>query len=83
VKSVAVYTAGRFLIFAALVGLLALAGLRGFLLLAAALLLSMPASYFLLARQRAALAENVERSLTDRRTRKDELRAQLRGDDGA
>ena len=54
VKSAAVYTAGRVLIFLVLAGLGWLAGLRGFLLVIAALLLSMPMSYFFLARQRDA-----------------------------
>lgn len=80
-KSVAVYTAGRFLILAAVAGLLWLVDMRGFLLLVATLLISMPASYVLLARQREALTADVERTITDRRSRKETLRAQLRGDD--
>lgn len=80
-KSVALYTAGRFAIFAVLAAVLWLFGLRGFLLVFVTLLLSIPASYYLLARQRDALAADVERSLAGRRSRKDELRSQLRGDD--
>jgi Protein of unknown function (DUF4229) len=81
VKSAAIYTAGRVVIFAVLAGLLWLAGLRGFLLVVAALVLSIPASYFLLARQRNALAADVERKVTQRQSRRQDLRAQLRGDD--
>jgi hypothetical protein len=81
VKSAAVYTAGRVLVFLVLAGLGWLAGLRGFLLVTAALLLSIPISYFFLARQRNALAADVERKVTDRRTRHEDLRAQLRGDE--
>ena len=80
-KSVAVYTVGRFLVFALLAGVLWLVGLRGFLLVFATLLLSIPASYYFLARQREALAADVDRALSDRRSRKQNLRAQLRGDD--
>ncbi len=80
-KSAAVYTAGRILVFAVLAGLLWLAGLRGFLLVVAALVLSIPVSYFFLARQRNALAADVERRVTDRQVRRQGLRSQLRGDD--
>jgi Protein of unknown function (DUF4229) len=81
VKSAAIYTAGRILVFVVLGGLLWLAGLRGFLLVFAALLLSVPVSYFLLARQRNALAADVERTVTNRQSRRQNLRSQLRGDD--
>lgn len=80
-KSVAVYTAGRVLVFGVLVALAWLVGLRGFLLVAVALLLSVPVSWFLLARQREALAADVERRITERQARRTDLRAQLRGDD--
>ena len=80
-KSAAVYTAGRVLVFVVLAGLLWVVGLRGFLLVFAALLLSVPASWFFLARQRQALAADVERKVDDRRGRRSDLRAQLRGDD--
>lgn len=82
-KSVAVYTAGRVLIFAVLAVVLWLVGLRGFILVLATLLLSLPASYVLLARQREALAADLERKMTDRRGRKQDLRAQLRGEEQA
>jgi Protein of unknown function (DUF4229) len=81
VKSAAIYTAGRVVIFAVLAGLLWLVGLRGFPLVIAALVLSIPASYFLLARQRDALAADVERKVTRRQSRRQDLRSQLRGDD--
>jgi hypothetical protein len=81
VKSAAAYTAGRVLVFAVLVGLGWLAGLRGFLVVFVALLLSIPVSYFFLARQRNAMAADVERKVTDRRARREDLRSQLRGDD--
>lgn len=80
-KSAAIYTAGRILVFAVLAGLLWLVGLRGFLLVFAALLLSIPVSYFFLARQRNALAADVERRVTSRQARRQDLRSQLRGDD--
>ena len=80
-KSAAIYTAGRIVVFAVLAGLLWLAGARGFLLVFAALLLSIPVSYFFLARQRNALAADVERKVTGRQARRQDLRSQLRGDD--
>jgi len=81
VKPAAIYTAGRIVVFAVLAGLLWLVGLRGFLLVFVALLLSIPVSYFFLARQRNALAADVERKVTDRQSRRQNLRSQLRGDD--
>jgi hypothetical protein len=81
VKSAAIYTAGRIVVFAVLAGLLWLVGLRGFLLVFAALLVSIPVSYFFLARQRNALAADVERKVSDRQARRQDLRSQLRGDD--
>lgn len=80
-KSAALYTAGRVLVFAVLAALCWVAGLRGFLLVVAALVLSIPASWYLLARQREAMAVDVERRLSARQTRRADLRAQLRGDD--
>jgi len=81
VKSAAVYTAARVLIFFVLAGLGWLAGLRGFLLVFVALLISVPLSYYFLARQRDAFAADVERRVNERRTRRENLRSQLRGDD--
>jgi len=54
-----VYNGWRLGLFAACAGLLALAGLRSILLVAAALLVSGVLAYFLLDRQRRALAEAV------------------------
>lgn len=80
-KAFAVYTAGRLLVFAGVAALLFVAGLRGFVLVLAALLVSLPVSYVLLARVRADLAAHVERRLTERRARREDLRSRLRGDD--
>jgi hypothetical protein len=81
VRSTAVYTVARLLVFVVLAGLGWLVGLRGFLLVAVALLLSLPASWFLLKRQRDAMAADLERTVEARRSRRTDLRAQLRGDD--
>lgn len=80
-KSAAVYTAARALIVLVLAGLGWLAGLRGFLLVFVALLVSVPLSYYFLARQREAFAADVERRVTARRARRADLRSQLRDDD--
>ena len=80
-KSAAVYTAARVLIFLVLAGLGWLAGLRGFLLVFVALLVSVPLSYYFLARQRDAFATDVERRVSERRAKREDLRSQLRGDD--
>jgi hypothetical protein len=81
VKAFAVYTAGRLLVFAGVAALLFVVGLRGFVLVLAALLVSLPVSYLLLARVRVDLAAEVERRLTERRARREDLRSRLRGDD--
>jgi Protein of unknown function (DUF4229) len=81
-KAFAVYTAGRLLVFAGVAALLLAVGLRGFVLVFAALLVSLPVSYVLLARIRADFAADVERRLTERRARREHLRTRLRGDDG-
>jgi hypothetical protein len=75
------YSGARVLLFAAVAALLYGIGFRGLLLGAVALVVSLPLSYFLLARQRAAFAADVERRVTERRERKADLRARLRGDD--
>lgn len=80
-KSAAVYTAGRVLVFGVLAALCWLVGLRGFLLAVVALVLSIPVSWFLLARQREAMAADVERRVSERQSRRADLRSQLRGDD--
>jgi hypothetical protein len=81
VRSTAVYSAARIGIFLLLAGLGWLVGLRGFLLIVVALVLSLPASWFLLRKQRDAMAADIERKVSSRRTRREDLRAQLRGDD--
>ncbi len=77
----AVYSAGRVLVFLGVGALLFVAGLRGFLLVLAALLVSLPVSYVVLARVRADFAADVERRVTERRSRREDLRSRLRGDD--
>lgn len=75
------YTILRFGLFFALWGLLLLIGLGGFLAAALALVLSVPLSFVLLARPRAALARNVEARVESRRSRRTDFDARLRGDD--
>jgi O-antigen ligase len=75
------YTILRFGLFFALWGLLLLIGLGGFLAAALALVLSVPLSFVLLARPRAALARNVEARVESRRSRRADFDARLRGDD--
>jgi Protein of unknown function (DUF4229) len=81
VKSAAVYTGARALVFLAFLGLGWLVGLRGFLLIVVALVLSIPISYFFLARLRDRFAADLERKIDRRRERRTDLRSQLRGDD--
>lgn len=73
------YTAGRLAAFVVVAALLWLLGFRSWILVMAALLLSMPVSYFALRRQRLALGGDVQRRVRARR----ELRAKLRGDEPA
>jgi hypothetical protein len=81
VRAFLVYTAGRVLVLFAAAVLLYVVGLRGFLLAASALLVSLPVSYLLLARQRLAFGADIERRVSERRGRRADLRARLRGDD--
>jgi hypothetical protein len=81
VRPFVLYSAGRALVFLGVAALLYVAGLRGFLLVLAALLVSLPVSYVLLARVRADFAVDVERRLAERRARREDLRSRLRGDD--
>jgi len=81
VRPFLVYTGARLALFVALGLVLYAAGLRGFPLAALAVLLSLPLSYVLLARQRAAFSASLERRLAERRARRADLRARLRGDD--
>jgi hypothetical protein len=71
------YTAGRIGVFVAVAAVLYLIGFRTWMLVLVSILLSMPLSYVVLARQRIAMAKAVEERLAQRR----KLRAQLRGDD--
>lgn len=71
------YTAGRLAVFVILAAVLWLCGLRGFWLFAVTLLLSIPLSFVLLGRQRAALTDWIE----SRRRYRAELRAKLRGEE--
>jgi hypothetical protein len=75
VRPIAVYTAARLAVLVVLVAGLYLLGLRGLLLLASGVLLSMPVSYLLLGRQLAGVTEWLEQ----RRGKRAELRAELRG----
>ena len=76
VRPIAAYTAARLAIFIVLAAVLWLLGLRGFILFALALLLSMPLAYLLLGRQLAAVTRWIE----ERRAHRAELRARLRGE---
>lgn len=58
-RSVIIYTAARLALFGATTGVLYLAGARGFLLLALAVLISGVVSYVLLWRQRDAMSASV------------------------
>jgi len=80
-RAFGVYTAGRVLVLFAAAAVLYALGLRGFALAAVAILVSLPVSYLLLRRQRLAFGEEIERRLQARRTRREELRGDLRGDD--
>lgn len=66
------YTTARILLFVAAAGLIYLAGARGLLLLALALLVSGTISYVLLSRQRDAMAGALVRRLRTFRARIDE-----------
>lgn len=76
VKAALVYSAARIVIFAVLLALLWALGLGIFPGMLFALLLSVPAAYFLLAKQREQLAVAV----TERREARSALRARLRGE---
>lgn len=65
------YTLMRLVLFAAVLGVLALAGVRSFLLLALAILISGVLSYFLLWRQRSGMSDSITRRVTGFRTRLD------------
>ena len=75
------YTLLRFGLFFALFGLLWLVGVKGFLGAIIALVLSVPLSFVLLAKPRAAFAAVLEQRMNARRARQTELDAKLRGED--
>jgi hypothetical protein len=83
VKPFLMYSVARLLLFVAVAALLYALNLRGLLLGAVALLVTLPLSYVLLARLRNAFAQDVERRVSERRERQADLRARLRGDDEA
>ena len=66
------YTSARILLFAAVAGLLYLAGARGLLLIALALVVSGVASYIVLSRMRDAMAGAISRRIESVRSRVDE-----------
>jgi hypothetical protein len=65
------YTAARILLFAVALGLIYLAGARGLLLFALALLVSGAASYILLSRMRDNMAGSISRRIDSVRSRID------------
>jgi hypothetical protein len=80
VKAFLTYSVARLAVFAVVATVLYFVGLRSFLLVAVALLISLPLSYVVLRRQREALAAAVEHRVDGRRQRRSEIRDQLRGD---
>jgi Protein of unknown function (DUF4229) len=74
------YTLLRFGLLVLVLAALALVGVRGILLPALAVLISLPLSYVLLARQRNAFAAEVERRVHERQERRADLRAEMAGD---
>jgi len=75
------YTLLRFALFGVLFALLWLLGVGGLLGALIAIALSVPLSYVLLARPRAALSQTIEERLAARHNRNVDLDARLRGDD--
>jgi hypothetical protein len=81
VRAFGVYTAGRLLVLFAAAAVLYALGLRGFVLAAVAVLVSLPVAYLLLRRQRLAFGEEIEHRMQAHRARREDLRGELRGDD--
>ena len=77
-----IYTGLRVAVFAIILGLLWVSGVRGLLGAAVALVLSVPLSYVILARPRARLTEALHDRLMGRRQRTEAFDAQLSGDNG-
>jgi hypothetical protein len=75
-----VYTLLRVALFGVLVGLLWLVNVRGLLAVLIAIVLSLPLSYVLLARPRAALAASLENRIEFRKERETDLRQRLNGE---
>jgi len=75
------YTILRFGLFLVVWGLLNLAGLHGLIGAAAAVVLSVPLSFVLLARPRARFAATIEQRVNARRGHRAELDQRLSGDD--
>jgi hypothetical protein len=71
------YTSARILLFVAAMGLLYLAGARGLLLLALALVVSALASYVLLSRQRDAMSAALSGRLVKTQRKAAEFKARL------
>lgn len=65
------YTLMRLVLFAAVLGVLALAGVSSFLLLALAILISGVLSYFLLWQQRSNMSDSITRRVASFRARLD------------
>lgn len=76
-----VYTLGRLACFVGVAAVLYLVGFRSWVLVLAALVLSMPLSFVLLRSQRTAFAATLERRAGRRRLERQQLRATLRGED--
>jgi hypothetical protein len=75
------YTALRLLLLVGILVILYAVGVRGVLLPALAIVLSLPLSYVVLAKQRTAFANEIDRKVADRRERKADLRARLAGNE--
>jgi cell division protein FtsW (lipid II flippase) len=71
-RATVAYTSARVLLFVVLLGLLYLAGLRGWLLIPIALLVSGVVSLLMLSRQRDAMSGAISSRLTNFRQRIDE-----------
>ncbi len=74
------YTILRFGLFFASWGLLVLVGVHGYLAPVIALVLSVPLSFVLLARPRAAFTRQLEARVDARRVHRDELDSRLESD---
>ncbi|MGK5551538.1 DUF4229 domain-containing protein [Actinomadura kijaniata] len=74
-RSVLLYTAARFGVFAATAGVLFLVGARGFLLLLLSVLISGVISFVLLSRQRDAMSSTVMTGIQERKRRLHQARA--------